>query len=343
MAKQKKRVVLADIAKEAGVSAVTVSAVLHDCKGNNTRFSEATRRKVQQVARKLGYRANRTFRNLNRKRQGSIGVVHEMHSLVSSYAMDAMAEEAAGKDYLLVFSHSEGELPIFLKEDAVDGVILFGEMDETFRGKVEELHLPTVHVNSNRRLAPGTLTYDEYGGMKQSVEAFAERGCRQILLLELNASPQYQHYSRELRWKGLCEQSKACALAHPVRHALKQRWGCDLRASLGNPDAVVEEIMAVLQTHADVDAVLLNYRIVGAALYEAARRMGKAVPDDLSVIAINPFDPLDHLYPPTSMVTLDFEALGRTIVRMMDAIIETGVEHVEPVCFPLELVRRGSA
>jgi LacI family transcriptional regulator len=285
----KKRIVIADVAREAGFSAATVSAVLHSTSGNNTRFSDKTRDKVLAAAEKLGYRANRTFRNLNRNRQGVIGVVMGANALISTYTLNAMSEAAARRDLMVIYSHTDGQTPVFIKEDAVDGLVLFGDMDKVFGNAVERFKIPVVHINSNRRLEPGTITFDEKGGMEKAVRYLADKGRKKIALIERSDHSRHPHYSSEMRWDGICQACEAVGMGSPERYMLKNHLAADLRNEQepGRGEPLVKEVSDFLNAHPDLDSIILNYRILASIAYEAARRCGKSIPDDLAVIGIN--------------------------------------------------------
>ncbi len=341
----KKRIVLTDVANEAGVSVATVSAVLHSTSGNNTRFSDKTRDKVLAAAQKLGYRANRTFRNLNRNRQGVIGVVLGANALISTYTLNAMSEAAARRDLMVIYSHTDGQTPVFIKEDAVDGLVLFGDMDDRFRRGVEKFKIPVVYVNSNRRLEPGTITFDEKGGMHKAVNYLAQTNRKKIALIERDDKSNPPHYSRELRWQGITEAAKSTDMLPPLRYMLQNHLNADLRHEQqpGRGEPLVEEIYTLIQTHPDVDGIILNYRILAPVVYEAIRRSGKSIPDDIAVIGINPFDPIDFAYPFLTSITLDFEQMGEVAVEQMIKLIEEGREAAEAVTLEMKLMVRDSA
>ena len=62
---------IADVAKKAGVSTMTVSRAIN----NKGEITEATRQKVLQVAAELGYRPNRMARGLATKQTMQLGLV----------------------------------------------------------------------------------------------------------------------------------------------------------------------------------------------------------------------------------------------------------------------------
>src|ERR1700731_4780245 len=65
------RVTVAQVAEEAGVSAMTVSNVLNGRPG----ASEETRHRVMEAAERLGYQPNLSARNLKTGKTGLIGVM----------------------------------------------------------------------------------------------------------------------------------------------------------------------------------------------------------------------------------------------------------------------------
>ena len=67
----KQRITIKDVARAAGVSTQTVSRVLN----NRPDVSRATRARVQQVIRDLGYAPNAYARSLSRGRSNTLGVV----------------------------------------------------------------------------------------------------------------------------------------------------------------------------------------------------------------------------------------------------------------------------
>ena len=64
---------LADVGREAGVSAMAVSAVLNGAR-TSTRISRETRARIREAAIKLQYRPNAAARALAQRRMNTIGV-----------------------------------------------------------------------------------------------------------------------------------------------------------------------------------------------------------------------------------------------------------------------------
>jgi DNA-binding LacI/PurR family transcriptional regulator len=87
-----------------------------------------------------------------------------------------------------------------------------------------------------------------------------------------------------------------------------------------------EEVVAPMGEFptAHPQAAVLQMGIYAPGLYEAARRLGLVIPDDLAVGAVNMFSRLDHMCPMLMSVTRDFGRLGRRFVAMARQAIEHG-------------------
>ena len=143
-----------DIAKEAGVSASTVSRVINGKQG----ISEKTRKKVQALLKKYNYIPNEAARSLSTSETRMIGILLEdirnvhhaliAHTLEKALTLHGYAaiiintgmEESSKADYLHLLSARN-----------VDGVILVGSpyqnsfMEEAIRSEIPEV--PVVIAN----------------------------------------------------------------------------------------------------------------------------------------------------------------------------------------------------
>ena len=121
------RVTMADVAREAGVSAMTVSRVVNE-KGE---VGPATRQRVLEVVERLGYRPSAIARGLATQRTGSLGLV--MPDVANPFFSDVArgAEHVAYAEGYNIFlcntdEDPQRELSVLqsLEEKQVDGVVL---------------------------------------------------------------------------------------------------------------------------------------------------------------------------------------------------------------------------
>lgn len=121
------RITIRQIAKELGVSAMTVSRALN----NKAYVDENTRKKVLETAERMGYKPNHIARSLTIKKTYTIGVV--LPKMSHSFFPDAirgMEEAAYERDYQLILGHSaedenrEKKVIESLVSKRVDGILI---------------------------------------------------------------------------------------------------------------------------------------------------------------------------------------------------------------------------
>jgi len=126
-------VTIKHVAERAGVSTATVSRVVN----KDTRISAATREKVEQAVRDLGYRVNTVARSLKSKRTRSIGLLapefaNDFFMRVAEGVEDRLAED--GYSMFLVNSRESLEREQLslglLIEKQVDGIIIIPTSNE---------------------------------------------------------------------------------------------------------------------------------------------------------------------------------------------------------------------
>jgi len=99
----------ADVAREAGVSVVTVSRALSE----PTLVAEDTRIRILEAASRLGYTPNLLARWLSSRRSKTIGVIiHELDYAYFSPIVGALEERAKKEGYLVVMSESLRQVSI---------------------------------------------------------------------------------------------------------------------------------------------------------------------------------------------------------------------------------------
>lgn len=147
-----KTVKLADIAEKVGVSTVTVSKALSGQKG----VSEEMREKIKQLADELGYRSPSENKRQTTEKQYNIGVIIQEVYLdkydsfyLTMYQKLNKRAVARGCFTLLESMSRESVLsnvmPLLVQEKKVDGLIVVGDMTQTYMEHLEaEAGIPVV-------------------------------------------------------------------------------------------------------------------------------------------------------------------------------------------------------
>lgn len=143
-----------DVAKKAGVSIATVSLVIH----NNSRISNITRNKVLKAIKELNYHPSRSAKGLVTRSTGNIGfVLTDDHFLKTEpfYTRIFLGTEfvTRGNEYYVLLAtiktdfKDEDDLPRFILERSVDGIIVAGKVSDAFVKKISVYDMPVVFVD----------------------------------------------------------------------------------------------------------------------------------------------------------------------------------------------------
>lgn len=329
------RVTLADIASRAGVSRQVVSAVLGISTGN-VRYSPDTHDRVMAIVRETRFRPNRTAKNLVKKRHGAIGVLVTNFGHVPDQVLRTMLHEAHGRGQVIIMdavSPEDTQPPLFLREDSVDGLVVFEDIDAATMKEIARLDIPCVRVNTNVRNLPGCITYNELGAMAMAVEHLHEHGRNTLAVL---AGPS-GHYSMRLRVKGV---EKACArlgLSAPQVHTFQAK------GHMGTGDeAALQELTSFLEGHPDVDAMVLTVDGMAPLFYRACTLLGKRIPDDIAVVGVNNSGIALGVSPALTSLFVHPRQVGRQAVELLSNLMDTGTDNHRPIKLTYQMQERDS-
>lgn len=162
-----------EVAEAAQVSMATVSLALN----NNKRISQETHSKILKIAKKLNYYPSRQARALVTKTTGNIGfILTQNHFLKTEpfYTKIFLGStfQAQNQDYYVFLNvidpdfSSEDQLPRFVLERNIDGIILAGKIPELFLTLLDKHKIPTVFIDyiPNEGKYPAVIIDNIHGG-----------------------------------------------------------------------------------------------------------------------------------------------------------------------------------
>lgn len=145
-----KRITVKDVAKEAGVSVATVSYVMNDRK--DQKISEATRKKVLQIANLLNYHPSQAAVSLATGKTNVIGVAYALDANVPSRNMEInnfvnmLIERMNRMNYdILYVPVSDDEESIRINR-AIDAIIAIDLTHEQFKSLSGKYFVPVINV-----------------------------------------------------------------------------------------------------------------------------------------------------------------------------------------------------
>lgn len=297
-----KRVTAADVARSLGLSRATVGFVLNDTPGQT--IPAATRDRVLQEAKRLGYRANSAARALASGRSRIILLVLPDWPL--DYSMRTHLDEAslaldeAGYSLVTMTPHPGGQArPLWetLRPDVVLGMTPFDahRLEEIRASGVPHVIPP---VPAGDAGSSGDLGFTD--GPRLQVEHLLDRGCTRLAFAG----------SADPRLADLVSQRRALAaetLTHRAGGALVREGAIDDRDAA----AVLSEWIS-----AGVDGVVAYNDDIAALVLGAALRAGIRVPEELAIIGHDDTPVARLLVPSLSSVRIDSAGLGRYLADL---------------------------
>lgn len=321
-----------DVARAAGVSPSTVSYVIS---GKRT-VSPATRRRVQQCIRLLGYKPR--GRSLV-SRTNLLALLVPLCATPDSAAVTRLAAAAAssarshGSDLLLLTrSGSPGELRSAISGSLSDGLIV---LDVT----VADARVPMLTVLDRPTVLIGvpddsdTLTcldLDYVGAAGLALGYLADLGHRSVGLVAPSAGSFERGASHAVLFRRGFSETAARRGVRAV----------DVPCGSGSASGEVESCLDALFTKLpDLTGLVVHNDAVLPAVLEALTRRGLAVPRDVSVITVGQ----DGVSGSVGLTTVAVPAgkLGKLAVEMVVRQLEDEVEPEVRLLAP-RLVVRGS-
>ncbi len=328
-------VTMADVAREAGVSLMTVSRVVND-KGE---VSVLTRQRVQEVIERLGYRPSNIARGLVTRRTGTLGLVvpDSANPFFSEVARGAEhAAYAQGYNVFLCNTEesAQQELNVLksLEEKRVDGLLLCSSrLDKDALHQALAQHPVTVLVN---RWLEGTgvgavLADDRLGGLL-ATRHLLQRGHRKIGFL---AGPLNSHSGR-LRAEGYH------AAFTEVGAACDPGWTehCTPMVDGGQTAA-----RTLLTAHPELTALFCFNDLVAVGALQACEELELVVPDDVAIVGTDDIPLAALVTPALTTCRVSRYELGKQAMQLLLKRIEGCLEECQTLVLKPELVIRESA
>jgi LacI family transcriptional regulator len=330
-----KRVNIADVAREAGVSAQTVSRALN----NKGEISAETRVRVLEIVERLGYRPNTLARGLVTQKTSTLGLVvpdiaNPFFSEVARGAEDAAYQ--AGYSMLLCNAMEdparEVEALRTLEAQRVDGIILCSSRLSEGEFGAMMARLPTV-ILVNRESSGNDLKsvcIDDEAGARCATQHLLHTKHRSIAFL---AGPPASHsglrraqgYQRALSEAGM-----------PFDSALSVRCTPHLE---GGYNAARQ----LLACRPEIDAFLCYNDLVAVGALQACAAQGRRVPEDIAVVGCDDILLAGLVTPPLTTLRSDKRTLGAEAVRLLLRKLAGCAGSCDNVVLQPELIVRASA
>lgn len=319
---------MADLARLAGVSKITVSRALSE----NGVVSVQTRERVRALAAKHGYKLNVSARNLRLRRSHTIAVIVEMTPSVNRPMSDpyplellgGIAQELATVNYSVLLTTRQGALAPAVQ--AADAVILLGQgAKQQAVHLFDRLRLPMVVWG-----APGAddahvvVGGDNRQGGASVGERFVSLGRHHPVFLG-----DTDHAEMAERHAGFAAYLKP----HGIAPLVVNHKGFTAESGF-------HALQALLRRRAHFDAVFACSDLLAMGAVRALVEAGLRVPEDVTVVGYDD-TPLGAVFiPPISTVHQSWHEGGVLLARKALALFHG--EAVTSETLPVRLVVRAT-
>jgi LacI family transcriptional regulator len=336
-------VTIRDVAREANVSISTVSHVL----SGKRPTSGATRRRVEDVIQRLGYRPNRVAQSLVWRRPFALGLIIPdiTNPYFPAFALGA-EDRVRQRGYTLVLGNSEYDsdrevayLELVRSQQLAGAIYCLGDemspIVAELKRAVEEGHA-VVLVHSPMATVP-TVSADNRQGGRLAAQYLLDLGHHAIgivsaLPLDEGMADREAGFLDVLRESGMAVDRSAVPSMYG-NHQIE-----------GGRQATTE----LLEHAPELTAIFVLNDLMALGALEAARASGRRIPDDVSIVGFDniPFAALAN--PPLTTVGQPIRQLGEQAADLLLRVIEHGLTSLDSgahqnLLLPNELIVRGSS
>lgn len=313
---RKKMPTMLDVAKKAGVSQSTVSLVMNGKAGDN--IPAATRERIFNASKELGYSVNKLASALNGTGSGMIGVLTD--GLVSANFAGDLIKGAQNKawenDKLLVITaldehESKTKKAMdYLVGYRVEGIVYAAAYYHEIKIPSNLENIPTVLVNcyDSKSKCPCIIPADFEGAYK-AAKYLLDNGHRHIIYM-----------SNDKRVDETGEKIPATILREAGFKEAIVNSGLivDESSIIAVPitgDAVYQKAYEILSSSDRPTAIMCYNDRMATAVYSAASMLNLRIPDDLSLIGYdNQTVIADFLNPHLTTIELPHYEMGRKAI-----------------------------
>jgi LacI family transcriptional regulator len=322
-----------DVARLAGVGAMTVSRVL----SGTVRVTAETRQRVETAIKQLKYRPNELARAFRGQRSHSIGLIlPSLYDPFFATCAHAVATVAKERGYSVILTMSNGDPDTeyveaeHMLERHVDGLVVIPSIFRQTR-LTRSLFGRTPVVAFDRPLpdpAFDVVLVQNTAGARRMVEHLIEHGHERIAYMGLARSlftinARFLGYRRAMRDAGLKEDSF---------------FGCE------SEENTLRLLAEKLKGKNAPTAILTSNTLATRYVLSSIAHLGVRVPNDLAFAGFDDFDLADVISPPLTVVRQPTQEMGRVATNLLfDRITRGETPHLgSRIVLPVEIVLRRS-
>lgn len=321
-----------DVAREAGVSARTVSRVMNDA----ANVREETRVLVRETAERMGFRPDPSARALKSGRTRMVGIVaNAVSSDATLRRIEVVSKLFNSAGYAVLVQYAD---TTEIEEAAIDevaprceGLVVFTNLSSVHSAALDALTgraYPFILVDPPLAVPYPSVRVDRRSGYREAVKYLAHKGRSRFLLL-------IEEFRSSERIAGFREGLEQASFA--FSDAMIARTGKGFAGGRSATEEVTRRFAA-----GELDAVLCHNDKLAVGLMGTLMERGVRVPQDIAVVGFDDDAYAAFVSPPLTTIAQGGGDVGAFIFEQLKNRIEYG-KPVESRTFGTGIIMRASA
>lgn len=337
--RREKEITIYDIAKQLNLSPATVSRALKD----HPAINKHTKKKIADLASRLGYRTNNFASNLRQQKTNTIGVmVHELRSQFMTSVLAGIEKVTTEANYDLIIAHSsesatkEAANALNLFHKRVDGVIASLAFDTENLDHFEPFEKKGVPVIFFDRV------FEDSDGAKviinnrkagyEATSHLIEQGCKRIA--HITANLKRNVYAERL--KGYQQALAEHGLKFNEKHVIVD----DL-----SEEASIHSARKILAMKPMPDGIFITNDFCAAVCIQTLKEAGIRIPEDIAIVGFNNDVISKIIDPKLSTINYPGIEIGEIVARNLINHLQgnTNMQLTNTIIIRSELIVRASS
>ncbi|QHI69720.1 LacI family DNA-binding transcriptional regulator [Tichowtungia aerotolerans] len=325
-----------DVARVANCSIATVSCVLN----NQGRIGKATKKRVLETCKKIGYYPSAAGKNLRTRTTETIGILFYpscteiFGNIFYSEVMEGLEETLTKANYNLLLagydlSTQHDDLPKFIREGYVDGTILMGGYSDDFKEKLNHTSIPFLMLDTDiAGVSLDSVTSDGFRAIMELTSYLYNQGHRRIIMFRhkftnFNETARCMGFEAQIRQLGLSEEA------------------CKVIAVDTDEDAV-NIILQNLKQKISATAVVTINDDQAFHIMKGLQEAGVNIPEQISITGYDDTDFAIKSDPMLTTIRIDRKRMGEEGAKIMLQRINTPDAPLSKLIIPFQLIERQS-
>lgn len=337
--RREKEITIYDIARQLNLSPATVSRALKD----HPAINKHTKKKISDLAAKLGYRSNTFASNLRQQKTHTIGVI--LHELRSQFMISALAgiEKVTNEaNYDIIIAHSsesaakEAANASNLFHKRVDGVIASLSFDTDNLDHFEPFEkkgIPVIYFDRVFEDTDGAKVI--INNCKAGFEAtshLAEQGCKRIA--HITANLKRNVYAERLR--GYKEALQKHGLKYNEKYVIVD----DL-----SEEGSIHSARKILSMKPMPDGIFITNDFCAAVCIQTLKEAGVRIPEDIAIVGFNNDAVCKIIEPKLSTINYPGQEIGEIVARNLINHLQgnSNIQMTNTIILRSDLIVRASS